>query len=42
MVVCLHLKAAKAKSKVIFKRAEKYVKEYRSQERDAIRLKHVV
>jgi 60S ribosomal protein uL30 len=40
-VGAIKVKAAKAKSKVIFKRAEKYVKEYRSQERDAIRLKHV-
>ncbi|PFH54225.1 hypothetical protein AMATHDRAFT_72734 [Amanita thiersii Skay4041] len=34
-------KAAKAKRKVIFKRAEKYVKEYLAKEREEIRLKRV-
>jgi large subunit ribosomal protein L7e len=33
------LQAAKAKRKVIFKRAESYVKEYLSKEREEIRLK---
>lgn len=34
-----HPQAAKAKRKVIFKRAESYVKEYLAQEREEIRLK---
>ena len=34
-----HLQAAKAKRKVIFKRAESYVKEYLSKEKDEIKLK---
>jgi large subunit ribosomal protein L7e len=32
---------AKARRKIIFKRAEKYVKEYRSQEKEEVRLKRV-
>jgi len=35
------VKAQRIKRKEVFKRAEKYVKEYRQTERDAIRLKHV-
>ena len=33
------MQAAKAKRKVIFKRAESYVKEYLAKEKEAIRLK---
>jgi large subunit ribosomal protein L7e len=32
---------SKTKRRTIFKRAEKYVKEYRTAEREAVRLKHL-
>ena len=35
------IQASKAKRKVIFKRAESYVKEYLSKEREEVRLKRV-
>lgn len=37
----LTFQAQKAKRKVIFKRAESYVKEYREKEREEIRMKRV-
>ena len=37
----LYLKVRREKRKEIFKRAEKYVKEYRQQERDEIRMKRM-
>ena len=36
-----HLKVRREKRKEIFKRAEQYVKEYRQQERDEIRMKRM-
>lgn len=39
MLNAIYTQAAKAKRKIIFKRAESYVKEYLSKEREEIRLK---
>merc|ERR1712023_89674 len=39
--VAAQKKAAKAQRKVVFKRAEKYVKEYRSMDKQLVRLRHL-
>ena len=39
LLIKLHCQAAKSKRKVIFKRAESYVKEYLNKEKEEIRLK---